>query len=286
MQPTNTPKYFSLELVAMVAVITISSWHVGNYMNTFDGWVMAAIMGATLGFCNFLMAHNIFKPDTTKRLPSFCGLVFFACTSTYMQYTYFNANTAIGKTMLLGVNVDALALGLWAPAAEILLGWIYAAGLKAPTHVQPSPTHGPSKFERLTEALTGQLEQRLNIPPIRSIEQQTLPAHRYSQSEPDGRSTSAQLVQPLTVTPMNGQSPSSPILNKDSDDTIQIQPLPKDKALERILAIYRDYPTASYEEIGRQVGRSKATIANYVKELKQRHRIRITNGTVEVLAES
>lgn len=201
-----------------------------------------------------------------------------------MQYTYFNANTAIGKTILLGVNVDALALGLWAPAAEILLGWIYAAGLKAPTQVQPSRTRGPSKFERLTEALTGQLEQRLNIPPIRSSEQQAHTPH--PQSEPNGRSTSVALVQPLTATQMNGQSPSSPVLNEDSDDIIQVLPLPKDEALERILAVYRDHPTASYEEIGRQVGRSKATIANYVKELKQRRRIRITNGTVEVLAES
>src|SRR5690606_20371542 len=121
---------FSLELVAMVAVIAISSWHIGNYMSTFDGWIMAAIMGATLGFCNFLCAHNIFRAGSTSRLPSFVGLIFFAITSTWMQYTYFNRNPEIGETWLYGVNLDALALGLWAPAAEILLGWIYAANVK------------------------------------------------------------------------------------------------------------------------------------------------------------
>lgn len=118
---------FPLELLAMVAVIAISSWHVGNYMEKFDGWIMATLMGATLGFCNFLCAHDLFKSDSTSRRPASAGLFFFAITSTWMQYTYYNANPAIGQTLVQGVNLDALALGMWAPAAEILLGWLRAS---------------------------------------------------------------------------------------------------------------------------------------------------------------
>ncbi len=123
------------ELVAMVAVISISSWHVGNYMSRIDGWVMASIMGAVLGFCNFLMAHNIFKPKSTSRGPSFVGLIFFALTSTWMQYTYFNTAPEMTATYIMHINVDALCMGIWAPAAEVLLGWVHAANSIETTHV-------------------------------------------------------------------------------------------------------------------------------------------------------
>jgi len=297
---------FSLELVAMVAVIAISSWHVGNYMNTFDGWIMASIMGATLGFCNFLMAHNIFKPHSTSRLPSFCGLIFFACTSTYMQYTYFNADTEIGKTMVLSVNLDALTLGIWAPAAEILLGWIYAAGLQSAAPAKPTHHVHASKFERLTEALTGRLEQRLNAsatPTTRSTEHQPSPTATSSplpdHSEPHPPVATRP---PALSTYSNGQS-STPLvhipnqlvdtvadltdpsmrLNRDLNVQPQTQSLTKEEAIEHILNIYRTTPTASYEEIGRSIGRSKGTVANYVKVLKERQQIRITDDKVEVL---
>ena len=61
---------FPLELVAMVAVIAISSWHVGNYMEKFDGWWMATVMGATLGFCNFLCAHELFQVGSPSKRPA------------------------------------------------------------------------------------------------------------------------------------------------------------------------------------------------------------------------
>ncbi|MFN8495676.1 MAG: winged helix-turn-helix domain-containing protein [Caldilineaceae bacterium] len=294
----QAPFHFSLELVAMTAVIAISSWHVGNYMNTFDGWLMATIMGATLGFCNFLMAHNIFKPNTTTRFPSFCGLVFFACTSTYMQYTYFNANSAIGKTLVMGINLDALALGSWAPAAEILLGWIYAAGLQATTTVERPRSVQPSKFERLAEALTGRLEQKLNTSPnapVRSIEQ---PALRDDLPEQGQMSAIATVQQSTIPYHLNGQIHEQHLPSQEQFPPVshslngQMEPLNvqlstnvrnKDEALEQILNIYRVDPTASYDDIGRRIGRSKGTVANYVKVLKQRQQIRIMNGKVEVL---
>lgn len=305
MQPTNPSSSFRLELIAMVAVIAISSWHVGNYMNTFDGWLMATIMGATLGFCNFLMAHNIFKPNTTTRLPSFCGLVFFACTSTYMQYTYFNGNNAIGKTMFLGLNLDALALGSWAPAAEILLGWIYAAGLTPASSVRTSHSLHPSKFERLTEALTGQLERRLSTPPVRSLEQSEHNPNVQAQLEQNGDSPTSVPIPFPTVPQVNGQTAPGFVHHTQLSEHLQpsldtqpvpvsetpvanghVQPLSKDEALAHILAVYRRQPTASYEEIGRQIGRSKATVANYVKELKQQRLLQITDGAVAVAPES
>jgi len=128
---------FRPELAAMVAVISISSWHVGHYMSSVDGWVMASIMGAVLGYCNFLMAHNIFKPNSTSRRPAFVGLLFFALTSTWMQYTYFNNSLHITVTLVLGINIDALFLGLWAPAAEVLLGWLHAANSNVSSLITP-----------------------------------------------------------------------------------------------------------------------------------------------------
>ncbi len=150
---------FKYELIAMIAVISISSWHVGNYMSNIDGWVMASIMGAVLGFCNFIMAHNIFKQGSTSKVPSFVGLIFFAVTSTWMQYTYFNNSPEMPATYFLGINIDALFLGLWAPAAEVLLGWVYAAN----NNVQPSGTGIPPQS---LHSLTTQYQPVTRVTPL------------------------------------------------------------------------------------------------------------------------
>jgi hypothetical protein len=52
--------------------------------------------------------------------------------------------------------------------------------------------------------------------------------------------------------------------------------------LERMLDIYRTNPEASYEEIGRAIGRSKGTVANYVKELNEQQRIRVVDSSLGV----
>ena len=244
---------FSLELVAMLAVIAISSWHIGHYMATFDGWRMAAIMGATLGFCNFLMAHNLFRAGSTNRLPSFVGLVFFATTSTFMQYTYFNDNPDIGQTWLWGINLDALTLGIWAPAAEILLGWIYAAG------------HGKSdgertggwgaRFDRLGNAMASRLEQRLVLTP--------LPA------SPEQSNREAAMVHPTVQ--VNGRMESLPEPESGSKPELS-----KPQAQTRCLQLFAADPHATYESIAEQIGRSKTTVHNYLREFEQRGWVEIS----------
>ena len=150
------------ELIAMIAVISISSWHVGNYMSEIDGWVMASIMGAVLGFCNFIMAHNIFKQGSTSKVPSFVGLIFFAVTSTWMQYTYFNNSPNMPATYFLGINIDALFLGVWAPAAEVLLGWVYAANNNGQSAVTITTSHSSQPVTVQEQTVT----QALPTPPV------------------------------------------------------------------------------------------------------------------------
>ena len=63
--------------------------------------------------------------------------------------------------MIWHVNWNAFALGVWAPAAEILLGWIYAAGLRS--SVQPrSNRPTATRFECVGEAFTGRVERKFN----------------------------------------------------------------------------------------------------------------------------
>lgn len=255
----------------MVAVIAISSWHIGNYMSTFDGWVMAAIMGATLGFCNFLCAHNIFKAGSTSRFPSFVGLTFFAITSTWMQYTYFNTDPDIGVTLLYGVNLDALALGIWAPAAEILLGWMYAANIKR----EQSTRHheaSSSPFGSLAQALTRRIEQDMAMRPdsygLRSPELNMKPTPVQPHSTPFKPNTYA-----------NGDR----IQMNDSQAAYDHEPyreteeLTKPEAIERLLTLFADNPHATYEQVGTAIGRSKATVANYMRELREEGKVQVSD---------
>lgn len=149
------------ELVAMVAVITITSYHVSQYMSAKDFWAIALVQGVVLGFCNFLMAHNIFRPGSTSRLPSFVGLVFFALVSVGMQYTYFSRAEGIGGAYLLGVNLEALILGMWAPTAEIILGWVHAANSR---DEQPATEPNTGAGGRILNALVTRAEQSLSVP--------------------------------------------------------------------------------------------------------------------------
>lgn len=222
-----------------------------------------------------------------------------------MQYTYFNADADIGTTLVMGINLDALALGIWAPAAEILLGWIYAAGLKQSVP-QRSKQPAPSKFERLAEAFTNQIEQRLNDPrdaQVRSIDHtETVSPMASQQAESTSDSALSSRNSSIERAKLNGQygdiavqqngkpehddvqlNGNSGELNTDQAGQIERAKLSKPDAIERLLSIYRSNPEASYEEIARAIGRSKGTVANYVKELKQRQQIHVTEDTVEVL---
>lgn len=255
----------------MVAVIAISSWHIGNYMSTFDGWVMAAIMGATLGFCNFLCAHNIFKVGSTSRFPSFVGLTFFAITSTWMQYTYFNTDPDIGVTLVYSVNLDALALGIWAPAAEILLGWMYAANTRkeqSPQHHEPSS----SPFGSLAQALTKRIEQDMAMRPapheLRSPEQDMNRSVVQTHSIP---------FKPDTYTNGGSVQMNDSSTAYDHKPYGQTEELSKAEAMERMLVIFADNPHATYEQVGALIGRSKATVANYMRELKDQGRVQVSD---------
>lgn len=250
----------------MVAVIAISSWHIGNYMSTFDGWVMAAIMGATLGFCNFLCAHNIFKAGSTSRVPSFVGLTFFAITSTWMQYTYFNTDPDIGVTLLYNVNLDALALGIWAPAAEILLGWMYAANIKKEYEASPSP------FGSLAQALTRRIEQDVAMRPY---------AERLHSPEPDVNpgvvQTPTHPFKPDTYTHGNHVQMNDSPAAYGHEPHKETEELSKSEAMERLLNLFADNPHATYEQVASAIGRSKTTVANYMRELREQGRVQVSD---------
>ena len=265
----SSQSHFNLELVAMVAVIAISSWHIGHYMSTFDGWLMASIMGATLGFCNFLCAHNIFRAGSTSRLPSFVGLTFFAITSTWMQYTYFLQDPHIGTTVLYGINLDALALGIWAPAAEILLGWIYAANVRSS---QPSAHASPSNWSRLGQALVQRVEQQTD-----AVTQSEPSAALAGQGE---ESIGSPLVTPLPATtshPNNSAvQPNGTLTTTSPNPNNSVPALSKAEALARLLDRFAAEPHLTYDQAATQIGRSKTTVANYVSELKQQGKLTVS----------
>lgn len=262
----------------MAAVIAISSWHVGNYMSTFDGWLMAAIMGATLGSCNFLCAHNIFKAGSTSRFPSFVGLIFFAITSTWMQYTYFNENPEISVTLFHGVNLNALALGIWAPVAEIVLGWVYAANHKTEL---PERMNASSPLRDLTQAVTRRIEQGMLV----------RPSSEQLGSTESPMNTGVVQPSPYTfkgVEHTNGDAVQVNNAVSASDVSLNGETAKPSKAeaMNQLLTIFATDPHATYEQAGAAIGRSKSTVSNYVQELKQAGRVEVSDeGGVQVIGE-
>jgi hypothetical protein len=59
--------------------------------------------------------------------------------------------------------------------------------------------------------------------------------------------------------------------------------LAKVEAMNAMLNVYRQNPDASLAEVGRAIGRSKGTVANYLKELEQAGRISRNGDGVVVL---
>jgi len=125
----------ALELIAILAVIAISAWHVGNHMVKFDGAIMSTIMGAVLGLANALAAYRFVESDQ-NRTAAGAAVIFFAGTSIWLQISYYQDK---------GAGPDAYALGAWAPAAEILLGWLRATTINyARQQTAASPTATPA----------------------------------------------------------------------------------------------------------------------------------------------
>ena len=110
-------KLASIETLAIVAVIALSSWHVGHYLAQFDGAIMAAVLGAVLGVANALTAYR-FVENKSQRFAAGIGVLFFASASIWLQRSFYIDRGAVG--------LDALLLGAWAPVAELLLGWLKA----------------------------------------------------------------------------------------------------------------------------------------------------------------
>ena len=159
-----------------------------------------------------------------------------------------------------------------------MLGWIYAAGLRQYGPYQRSAERRTSKFDRLTEALTTKLEQQLNA-------RQTSTGRSTEQMAPysmNGRAanTGIQILDTSSVPRPNLES-DTVLRNGKMNGQIERKNLSKEEALERMLELYRSNPGASYEEIGRAIGRSKGTVANYVKELKEQQRIAATDDSTE-----
>lgn len=157
------------EHLLVVAVIILSTWHVGHYMQKAEGhWIIASVMGAVLGACNALFAMRFFEDLGETRAPALVGMVFFAGVSTWLQYGFYDENHGVTDyTMsifgLFAVNLNALVQGAWAPMAEMLIGWLYGKRLQKSRGELSLIDKMRSEMQNRLDELTGKLTRQLTV---------------------------------------------------------------------------------------------------------------------------
>lgn len=157
-----TGRQLEAEHLLVVAVIVLSTWHVGHYMNNAEGhWLIAAVMGAVLGSCNALFAMRFFEDEGQTRRPALVGMLVFAAVSIWLQYGFYAENHGVTNYLVWSMNVNALVQGAWAPTAEMLIGWLYGKRLQksrgSQTEADKVRAAMQKKLDELTVKLTGQL---------------------------------------------------------------------------------------------------------------------------------
>lgn len=157
-----TGRQLEAEHLLVVAVIVLSTWHVGHYMNNAEGhWLIAAVMGAVLGSCNALFAMRFFEDEGQTRKPALVGMLVFAGVSIWLQYGFYAENHGVTNYLIYSVNINALVQGAWAPTAEMLIGWLYGKRLQksrgSQTEADKVRSAMQKKIDELTVKLTGQL---------------------------------------------------------------------------------------------------------------------------------
>jgi DNA-binding CsgD family transcriptional regulator len=165
----------------MLAVIAITAWHVRSFLATKDAMLASWVIGLVLGGCNFLFASRFFS--ARARVPAFVALCIGAAYSVSMQYAYFDAKDIAQNAItydLLGRNVNALVLAVWAPTFEILLGWLYSAMTAG--HTDQAVT-GPSRWSAVADALARRAVATLQPPAPQIVQAELQPVALEIQHE-------------------------------------------------------------------------------------------------------
>lgn len=106
-------------------------------------------------------------------------------------------------------------------------------------------------------------------------------AERLHSPEPDmnPRVVQAQSIPFKRDTYVNGnrvQMSDSPVAY-DHEPYRETEELTKLEAMERLLNLFADNPHATYEHVAAAIGRSKTTVANYMRELKEQGRVQVSD---------
>lgn len=159
-----TTRTLELEHYGMIAVIIISTWHVSQHMGHVEGSnIVAIIMGMVLGFLNATFALRFFEERNETRWPAGVGLIFSALVSIWMQYGFYDNKSDLVKYMIVDnkINLNALVFGAWAPAFEILLGWLYGVRLHIRGATNSIIDAIKAQYQKIIDDLTAQKTAQL-----------------------------------------------------------------------------------------------------------------------------
>lgn len=133
-----------IEIYMLAGVAIVSAWHVIIRFSDVDHAFIATVQGALLSFLLAYLAHSVAHRSGWQRWVAGAGLAVFAGFSAVFQTSYFLAH---GVSLL-----ESLARGLWAPAAETILGLLLVA---PELQAQPAPEIAADPVAQSTEIASG-----------------------------------------------------------------------------------------------------------------------------------
>lgn len=195
----------------------------------------------------------------------------------------------VAPTLVAGLNRSALAAVLYTPQSawlwaitavvivELLVGAAMTASILAnestesvevPEAPQLALATKPSFLARLGDVLIAKVEQSIAAPPV--YPRLPVTVAPVPQLPPE---SAAVLVEAA------GERPHPIQLNAANDRRKRN----KEQAMAAMLEVYRQQPSASLTEVGARVGRSKATVSEYLNELKKLGKVAENGHGIQVV---
>jgi hypothetical protein len=201
----------------------------------------------------------------------------------------------VAPTLVAGLNRSALATVLYTPQSawlwaitavvivELLVGAAMTASILANEQEAPqsAPATKPSFLARLGDVFIAKVEQAMSTPP----------AHPQLPMSSEGQDENSNLAVPVAPAPQwpsesaavlvdPAGEPPQPINLNAANHTRKRN---KEQAMVAMLEVYRQRPHASLTEVGEQIGRSKATVSEYLNELKKLGKVSVNSHGVQAL---
>lgn len=295
----------------IVALAVASMWNFITRAYIHHAGISAYMGGAALaGLVPITVFFAVYAP-ITDRQRGFVWVIagVFVTVSALIQFPVYAEGARLNFAYVLsaGFDLEALAFGVGNPLAECLLAVMEAmylnaiakkeagdaqqakeAALAASLAQQQVEDAAKLEAKQLQEKTEQQERDRLLFAEQQEQRRLTFEldlelkkAEALAKIERERIKAEAKLAS-KSMSKLVSKLDSAPLPFVENTPVSEGRQAKKDKKLDALLAIYSRNPELSYRDAGKQIGVSKDTVGNYLKELADKGKVDL-NGVVKVL---